>query len=413
MDNIKSSFSYMARTEDGPVRKEMDINLTDYKLAQSAGMSLKQFINYKCSDADTDNYGDAFTQAVQSIGCYNRVHGQELGLMSPTVHQLMRGLPAGPMIAGASSTAMGSVITAPDGSDKSPAGRIFYPEIVMDLMRDSLLRDNSDVEDGFNSMIALTDNIAGSVYIQPKINVTSNEAVRSQPIAQGADPAVMVNITSSQVSRSIPTKSIGLQITDQAAQFATVDLVATAIAAQSRGERIRMVEGDINAIVNGDTDSGISALTATLLNTYDPAITQAGEATHKALLKMLHADYQKLSIDSAIMDIDTYLAFEARAGRPTVDKDMGKDDRLNTRIRPMNFSLQDLNILIVSTDVIGANNALFLDSRYALRKVVDVTAQYEAIEAFVMRRMSQMRMDYGQHTTRLYDEACKLISLTV
>jgi hypothetical protein len=46
------------------------------------------------------------------------------------------------------------------------------------------------------------------------------------------------------------------------------------------------------------------------------------------------------------MSIDTYLAFEARTGRPTVDKNIGTDDRLNMKFRPINFSLEDLNILI-------------------------------------------------------------------
>lgn len=408
MDNIKSQFSYMATTPEGPKRKTVDIELNDYKVAASRNLSLKQLINMRCGDADPA-YGSAFDQAVQAIGCYNRVHGQAQGLISPTLKQVYTGMEAGVAV---NNVQMGT-ITAPDGSDHTPAGRIFYPEIVMDMMRDSLLRDNSDVEDGFNSMIAITDNVAGSLYTQPKISVTGNENVPAQPIAQGADPATMINITTSQVSRAIPTRSIGLQITDQASNFATVDLVATAIQAQSRGERIRMVENDIAAIIAGDTDAGFGALTGAKLNTYDSSITTAGTATHKAFLKMLHADYQKLSIDSAIMDIDTYLAFEARAGRPTQDKDMANDNRLNTGIRPINFSLQDLNILIVDTAVVGANTALFLDSRFALRKVVDVTAQYEAVQAFVMRRMSQMRFDYGQHVTRLYDDAFKLITLTV
>lgn len=408
MDNLQSQFSYIARAEDGTVsRKTADIQLEDYQAAATKGLSLKQYINAKCRDADPD-YGDAFGQAVQGLGCYNRVHGQGAGMMSPTLAQVFKGHMAGP----AQTASMGT-ITAPTGKDTTPAGRIFYPEIVMDMMRESLLRDNSDVEDGFNSMIAITDNIAGGHYIQPKINVTSNENVAAQPIAQGTDPAVMVNISASQVSRAIPTKSIGLQITDQAMNFATIDLVATAISAQSRGERIRMVEGDISRIIVGDSDAGFGALVGEQLKAYDSTIAANGTATHKAFLKMLHKDYQKLSIDSAIMDIDTYLAFEARAGRPTVDKDIGTDDRLNMKFRPINFSLSDLNILIVDTAIVGANTALFLDSRFALRKVVDVTAQYEAIQAFVMRRMQQMRMDYGQHVTRLYDDACKLITLTV
>ena len=406
MDNLKSQMQYYAIVDGKTVLKTADVELEDYKRAANSGMSFKQYINAKCDDADR-NYGDAFTQAVQAMGGASKVHGGT-GTMSPTLAQLYKGVAAGP----ANSINMGSTITAPDGSDNTPAGRIFYPEIVMDMMRDSLLRDNSDIEGAFNSMIAVNENISGGVYIQPKINVTANENVPAQAITQGADPAVMVNITTSQVTRTIPTKSIGLQITDQAMQFATVDLVATAIAAQSRGERIRMVDNDINSVINGDVDAGFGALTAVPLSTYDSGLA-AGQVSHKAFLKMLYADYQKLSIDSAIMDIDTYLAYENRLNRPTVDKNISTDDRLNAKMKPINFSLEDLNILIVDTAVLGAGNrALFLDSRFALRKVTDVTAQYEAVQAFVMRRMSQMRFDYGQHTTRLYDEAFKLIDLT-
>lgn len=405
MDNIKSEIQYFARVDGETKLKTADVSLNMYKEAAAKGQSFKQLINNVCADADI-SYGCAFDQAVQAMGGGSKVHGGVQLSMSPTIAQFSAGLAAGP-----ANIQSAGIITSPDGQDKSPAGRIFYPEIVMDIMRSQLAADNSDIERGFDSMIAVTENIAGAMYTQPKIDVTSNEKVRHQPIAQGADPAVMVNISTSQVSRSIPTRSIGLQITDQAANFATIDLVATAIGAQARGEKAAMVDYDLNAIVNGDTDAGISALVAQQLKDYDSSLT-TGNASHKAFLKMLHSDYQKLSVDSAIMSIDTYLAFEGRSGRPTVDKDRGTDDRLNMKFRPMNWSLTDLNILIVDEEVIGANQALFLDTNYALRKVVDVTAQYEAVQQFVMRRVSQMRFDYGQHVTRLYDEASKLITLT-
>ncbi len=407
MDNLKSQIQYYANVNGETKLKTADVELEDYKRAASAGVSFKQYINSKHSDADA-NYGDAFSQAVQAMGAGNRIHGGSR-IVSSTLAQIHAGMEAGP-----ASNIQAGTLVAPDGSDTTPAGRVFYPEIVLDMMRESLATDYSDIITGFDSMIAVTENIAGSVYLQPTIDVTANEDVRAQPIAQGADPAVMVNISTAQSSRTIPTKSIGLQITDQAMNFATIDLVATAIAAQARGEKIAMVNSDLSAMIAGDTDSGMSAMVAKKLKDYDSAnITNTGDVTHKGFLKMLHADYQKLSIDSAIMDIDTYLAFEGRAGRPTVDKDRGNDERLNMKFKPMNFSLTDLNILIVDTAIVGANQALFLDSRYAFRKVIDVTAQYSAIQAFVMRRINQMRMDYGQHTTRLYDDASKLITLDV
>lgn len=406
MDSLKSQFQYYALVNGESQLKTVDVSSEDYAVAQRKGMSFSQFINDKCSDADKA-YGSAFEQAVQEIGAASKVHGGD-GTMSPTIHQIYQGMEAGPAVAGASS-----VITSPDGSNNTPAGRIFYPEILMDMMRQTLNVDNSDIEQGFDSMIGLRENISGGVYIQPLIDVTANESVASQPIAQGADPATMINITTSQVTRAIPTNSIGLQITDQAMQHATIDLVAIAIAAQSKGERARIVDNDIGAIINGCTDSNMSALTPTKLQDYDSAITSAGQVTHKGFLKMLHSKYQTRNLDCAIMSIDTYLKYQDRDGRPTVDKDRGTDERLNMNFKPVNFSLTDLNILIVDEGIIGANRALFLDKRYALRKVVDVTAQYEAIQNFVMRRINQMRFDYGFHTTRLYDEAFELVDLTV
>jgi len=404
MDNIKSQMQYYARVDGATVLKTADVSLEDYKLAAGKGQTFKQHINNMCADADI-SYGCAFDQAVQAMGGGSKVHGGQRS-MSPTISQFNTGMAAGP----ANMNAAG-IIGAPDGQDKTPAGRIFYPEIVMDIMRESLAADNSDIERGFDSMIAVTENIGGGNYTQPLINVTANEDTRHQPIAQGTDPSTMISITTSQVSRAIPTRAIGLQITDQASNFATIDLVATAIAAQARGEKAAMVDYDLNAVVNGDKDAGITALVAQKLNAYDAGLSTSGTASHKAFLKMLHADYQTISIDSAVMDIDTYLAFEGRTGRPTVDKDRGTDERLNMKFKPMNWSLTDLNILIVDKDVIGANQALFLDTNYALRKVVDVTAQYDAVQQFVMRRISQMRFDYGQHVTRLYDQASKLITL--
>lgn len=405
MDNLTGKMQYYALVNGVSTLKTVDVSLEDYSRATKLNMSFKQFINSKYSDSDKA-YGCAFDQAVQAMGGGNVIHGGKRA-MSPTIAQFNMGMEAGP--AGVNA---GGILGAPDGTDHTPTGRLFYPEIVMDIMREALATNNSDIETGFDSLIAITENIAGANYTQPRIDVTANEAVRNQPIAQGADPAVMVTISTSQLSRQIPTKSIGLQITDQAANFATLDLVAIVIASQAKGEKAAMVSSDVNAIINGDVDAGITALSAEKLNVYDSGLSTNGEVSHKAFLKMLHRDYQKLSINAAIMDIDSYLAYEARTGRPTVEKDRGTDDRLNMKFKPINWALSDLNILIMDTAIIGANQQLFLDTQFALRKVVDVTAQYSAVQAFVMRRISQMRFDYGQHVTRLYDEANKLITLS-
>ena len=390
--------------------KESTVQLEDYSAAAKLGITLRDYINQKLGGEQADfAYGQPFDQVCQSVGIYTRADASR-GMVSPSVAQMFAGMRPGAMGLDATANGPGTVV-APGGNDGSVAGRLFYPEILMDRIRSSLMRDNSDVEAGFDSMIAVTESIAGSHYIQPIINITHPEGSQAMPISQDSEPQVMLSITASETSKRIATKSIGIRITDEAAQYASLDLVATAVEAQTRGERIRMVEGDIKQIVMGSKDNGMSALTAKSISSFDAAAT-GGKVTQKAFLHVLHDDYQRRNLNAAIMDLDTYLAYEGREGRPVVVDDNGTDGRINTDVRPMNLSLGNVPVLLIKNDIMGANMSLFLDTRFALRKVVNVLAAYDAIERFVLRKSQALRMDYGQHTTRLYDEAFELVDIS-
>jgi hypothetical protein len=408
MSENKVKVNFCTTGADGQQkRQEASFGLSDYKEAGKRGVSLRQYVNEKLS-ADADHsFGQPFDQVCQSVGIYTG--NSTYGGVSPTIGQLFSG--QSPMAAGfdASANSTGSIVS-PGGNDSTVAGRLFYPEILMDRIRSSLTRDNSDVEQGFEAMIAVTESIAGGHYIQPIINVSQSEGVSAQPIGQDAEPAVMMSITAASSSKRIATKSIGLRITDEAAAYASLDLVATAVEAQTRGERIRMIESDVKAIIMGDKDAGMSALPAKLLSAY--GALDSGKITQRQFLKILHEQYQKRNLNAAIMSLDTYLDFEGRTGRPSVMEDNGTDGRVNADIRPVNLSLGNVPVLLLDEATIGAGNALFLDTRFALRKVINVFAAYDAVENFVMRRSSMLRMDYGQHVTRLYDEAFQLVDIT-
>lgn len=382
--------------------QQIEVSMDDYRQAANAGRTLAQHLEFKHgANADTSKYGSVFKQVAQSAGIYRG--DSERGLRSSRV---------GDILLGQQATTGGS-IGSPDGSDTTPAGRILFPEIIMDTMREKLEVAEDDILAGWDSMIAYKESINGDIYVQPKIDTTANEDTRSQVTSQLALPPAMVNITTSQVTKSIATNSVGLMISEQALNHTTLDLVAIAVAAQTRGERIALAYQGMSRLMAGDKDVGTAALTPEKLQDYDSAITQAGEATHKGFLHLLYDHRKTLAIDSAIMDIDTYLAFEGRTGRPVQTGDAGTDDRLNMKFRPMNFDLTDLNILLVDNDVFGANTAMFFDSRFAIRKVTNLNASYEAIENFVLRRAMGLRMDFGYHVDRLYDQAFKPISLTV
>jgi hypothetical protein len=70
-------------------------------------------------------------------------------------------------------------------------------------------------------------------------------------------------------------------------------------------------------------------------------------------------------------------------------------------------------VLLLDTSFIGANTIVGLDSRYAIRRTVNVSAAYEAIEQWVMRRATAFRVDYGELAKKLYPEAWKKMTLTV
>lgn len=382
-------------------RQTVEISMNDYREAAKAGRSLTHHLEHKHGAvADTGKYGSVFKQMAQSAGIYQS--DPTRGLVSPKVAQVVLG-----------EAAVGGSIGSPDGSDSTPAGRILFPEIIMDVMREKLEVSEDDVLSGWDSMIGYKESIAGDIYVQPKIDTTHNEETRNQVTSQLALPPSMVNITTSQVTKAIATKSVGLMISEQALNHTTLDLVALAVAAQTRGERIAMAYEGMSRLLTGDVDVGTSALAVENMNVYDSAITEAGKVTQKAFLHLLFDHRKTLAIDSAIMDIDTYLGFEGREGRPTVMGDAGTDSRLNGKFSPANFDLTDLNILLVDTEVFGANTSLFFDSRFAIRKVTNLNASYDAIEDYVMRRATGLRMDYGYHVDRLYDQAFKAISLTV
>lgn len=398
-----AKYSFINRSGE---QVSFEITTQDYRAAASQGRSLAQYLEHKFGgQADTKAYGSVFRQACQSVGIYETDVSR--GLHAPTVGEVLNGQQA---------STTGSIIS-PDGSDSTPAGRILYPEIVMGIMRDSLA-ETDDALAGFEKMIALNETIYGDLFVQPMINKDANEDTRSQVTSQLALPPAMVNITTSQYAKSIQTKSVGLMISEQALNHTSLDLVGIAVAAQSRGERIQMMYDGMAAIMTGDKDVGQTALTAVKANTFDSAIVAAGTMSHKAFLHMLYDQRKKRSISSMICDIDTYLSYQDRAGRPVVDKIpagvySGSDTRLDVGHKPINFSLEDLNVLLVDPEVFGANTAMMFDHRFALRRVTNANASYDAVEQFVLRRAMGLRIDYGWILTRIYDEAFLPISLTV
>ena len=175
-----------------------------------------------------------------------------------------------------------------------------------------------------------------------------------------------------------------------------------------------MAENNLKAILSGDVDQKMTALPTRKANTLDAAIVNAGEITHLGWVKYLRTNYQKRSITNVVTDIDTAYAIEQRSGRPNIQTNFnGNGSNFAVNATVDNLMAASPRILMVDPAILGANTIMGLDNRFALRRVVNVAATYSAIEQYVMRRAQAMRVDFGEMTHRLFDDAFDVLTLTL
>jgi hypothetical protein len=393
---MESSFKVqtIAGLADCPVSLEM------YQEAADRELTLPQLINTKYATAE--GAPTAFEQMLVTSGIFlgeDRTYGHR----SPTMKRVLEG---GPEL---------NAIVRPDGSNsRTPAGRVLFPSVMLEML-ESELRTNQDSYLGaFNSLVAFTRSITGNKYEQVIVNHSAPRAARGQPISQLSRPDRMLTLTTSDRTFTIPTYSIGLEISAEAMQAATLDLVGLAIREYSIEERAAVVDKDIVAMSNGDVDSGMTALPAVTLQSIDASANAVGLVTHRAWVKALRRRHRTMTVTDVICDIDTYLAVEGRTGRPVKDTEAAVDERLNT---VPTISIpgipRGVQFFVTEESILGANTMILLDRSKAIRKVVYTGASYQAIENFVMRRSTAMRMDWAERYERAgYDQAFQKITLT-
>lgn len=379
--------------DDSGQVQQFEPKLEHYAEAFGKGLTLRQYYTQTLS-TDEDKYGSAFDQILASAGVFFN-EDKQTGLKPPTVAGLL----------GGDSPAASMGLTRPDGTNAlTLTGRLLFPAVVMELADAFLMADDSSYNALFESMVAVNQSIDSPHAFQPLIDVTGPRASRAMPISQMAEPVNMASITLSERSYRLPTFSIGLEISDEAARASTLDLVGIAIREQALGERSARVNEAIKQLVDGDTDLGIPALSSVDISDFDSSINTSGKVTNKAWIKLLREKWMSQTYSHAICDIDTYLAIEAREGRPVVvDNDgTGRLTSMPSALNP-NFPTSLPVFLMESNALLGANTVVLLDRSKAIRKVTYVGASYQAVEAFTMRRSTAFRFDFSEGYFRLFD----------
>lgn len=384
-------------------RTEVPFSMATYQAAEDAKMSLSQYINHTYP-TDSEKYGTAFEQccAISGLVLSDDPH-------SPKSRSSLEDIFTGKAV-------INSAIVRPDGTDRfTPAGRFFYPAILIDMLEASL-RDNRDsYNSAFMEMVAFTRSITSPRYDQVIVDYSRPQGARSQPISQLAEPVRMLSVTTASVTRSIPTWAIGIEISQEAMQAATLDLIAIALREHSNEERSARLNEDFLAIVNGDADAGEPGILsgAPEAQDFDSTISAAGVITQKAWVKYLMQYWMRRRITHVVTNIDTYLAIEARSGRPVKDGEPAVDERLNT-IPEISLPLIPGRVKVFPMENFPTNLIVGLDASKAMRRIVQVSASYQAIEQFVMRKSMAMRVDTSERIESAgYPQAFAPLLLTV
>lgn len=376
--------------------QEVPLNATMYREAAEANMSLPQFINHKypTGSANAERYGSTWNQLLASEGIVLR-DDRKAGLRASTMAEIANGT--------------GSLEASVTTKEGVPASRILYPAVIFEAIEDRLQPDMTTTPAQFERMIAVDNAIAGDRYEQPVLNMSVPQAARSQTISQLAMPAAMMLLTTSDRQYKIPTFGLGLEVSDQAARAFPMDFIGMSVARQIMAQRLERAQGYILNLLQGDVDNGESSL-ATLgysvnASTLDATAT-AGTLTQKAWVRWLTRNGTKRSIDWVVTDLAGAMAIENRTGRPTIQSDNPNSKRIDTLFQVANPTWKtDVNLFLTDDANWPAGTIMGLDSRYAVRRVRNVLADYQAVESYVMRRSTSMRFDFGEHVTRLFPEA--------
>lgn len=398
MDKTKVSF-----IDASGQRQQVTLVPEVYKAALDKNMTVRQYINHKYPcEAGAQN--DSFVQMCASAGLY----------FKPSKSMGVNSTPLKVILEGQINHEAGAITR-----DQNPVqSRILFPAAVLEYIEDQMSIDRSSPVAAFDRTVAMITTVPTARVEQPIISYSGKdgpEDARSQVISQLTRPPAMLSITASDVTKKIPTRAIGLEVSDEALQATTLDLVTLALRRQMDVEGYALAGEALIAMLSGDVDNGQSALDQVKADTLDSTITDAGTLTQLAWVKWLYTNLQTRRIDWVFTDLDAALAIEGRTGKPVITGDDPNSPRIDTLFNIAYPQLvKNVQMFIVPSDWgWPANTIMGIQSDSAIHKFVNSSASYSAMERFALRKGEGLRFDFGSMYERMFDDAFAVLSLTL
>ncbi len=309
-----------------------------------------------------------------------------------------------------------------DQAEAAPDSRILFPAAIAEIVEDSLQTDEGSATAAFESLVGMRNTVASKRVEQPVISYSNPQGAEDsgyQRISQNTRPPIMSSLTASDIARTIPVGSIGMEVSQEAMAMG-LDLVSMVLQRFTRKNDYAEWTAQIGKILSGDADAtntpmstAQSALPSFQADTLDSAVVAAGTLSQKAWLKYLYKDNLQLTVDTIVCDFDTALAIDNRSGRPTNTQE-NSNDRLDTPFKIIYPTFQDnINILVMPTGTFTANTIMGIQTSDAIFKTTSSVANYSAIEAQVLKKSTEFRWDRGFLIGRAFDDAFSVMTLTV
>lgn len=395
-------------TESGG-KHDIEISHTVYAAARDANMSVAHYINNEYKDSNPDlKLGTPFQQICASVGLSLVGNGKDnpFGLRNATVSDILEGK-AG-FQAGETNTAGRST---PFGNES----RFLFPAAVIQLVEDAIQPDRTTDTDIFNQMVATRISVGTDTFAQPVVSYAGagganngTNGARAQRITQLSGTPMLLRLTTTDRFRTLPTYGIGMELSDQAMKSTTLDLLALTLNRFLTIERDARIYTYLSNVFAGDSDHNTGAVSAVTSTSLDASAT-GGVLTHKACMKFLARNRKKRKITHLVGDLDAYLKWESRTGRPGTTAYDPTLARVDPQSRMINDTFGgDVQWFLVDDAASGgpvpANTVWALDKAQALMMVNNVSADYTATEQFVLRRSSAIALHWSEECFRLFGD---------
>jgi hypothetical protein len=392
------------QTIDGVIQ-HVGLTADMYKAAHDAKQSVPQYLNRIHADADP-KIGTAFAQLCASEGLVAapKASDNPFGIVGASVADILNNK--------SGFSAASGTNTEQRGTPFGTASRTLFPAALIAYIESQVAVDRVTDTVLFDDMVCQELSIAGDVFEQPVISYSGTggpQSAKHQRVAQLADVPTVLQITTTDKFRRLPTYGMGIEMSQQAMKASTIDTLAFTINRYLQVEKDQRVYNYLSSLFAGDNDMVTGAVSAVTSNSLDSAAT-GGVLTHKAWMSFLARNRKQRRITHVIGDLNAYLAIESRTGRPGLS---AYDNRLSTidsqaALKNSDFA-QDVKFFLVDFATAGgpvpANTVWALDATQAISRVKNTEAEYTAIEQFISRRSELMVLNWSEEVFRFFGDS--------